>query len=240
MGKLAERITAAETKLNTAKESNDEAAQRVAEAELSTLRSLDSEGWVPQTDVSGSAASARTEGRSAGETAERERIRKLYGLSEEDDLDAAIKADAERRRNEQSEADRLKGEVESLKADRDTAQSSGETYESLYKKSLADAALERELISQGVRTSAEDSRLSMAVANTDRSKVQVDLETDENGNVTGGTVSGASEAAKATAEAIPEWFGSTTNKQGPPEAPEDKGGRVKGQSAYKPNYSRPA
>lgn len=170
------------------------------------------------------------EKRAAAESATTQKEQELldrFKVSTFEDLDEKIQRLNEEDDAKKSEADKANERVTSLETEVETKQSElDEAYETI-EKVVTDSQLRTELRKLNVNPEREDRVLEKEV---DRKAIDV----DEDGNV-----KGVEDEAKRIAAELPEWFGSRT-KQGPPETPEDKGGRIKDKSAYKPNYSRPA
>lgn len=205
--------------------------QEQTTSEEQTTQEQDTEQTVEDTptarwtdaDVDKLKGNARTEAR---ERRDRELLDR-FQVSTLEDLDAKIQRLNEEDDAKKSEADKANEQVSTLETKLETAQTElEEAYETI-EKVVTDSQLRTELRKLNVNPEREDRVLEKEV---NRDAVDV----DEDGNV-----KGVEDEAKRIAAELPEWFG-TTNRQGPPETPEDKGGRVKGKSAYRPNYSRPS
>lgn len=174
MGKLADKISAAQSRVSEAESKGDESAKATAEAELSTLRSLDSEGYgYSQSDVNTAASTARQEGDTSGRTKAEKDVLKRLGISEDEDSEAALKAIADWRANQKTEADQLKTQVNTITGERDTEKTAREKAEArLREREIQDA------ITVALEEAGYKGKTVHALNAVDRNKVE---EKEENG-----------------------------------------------------------
>lgn len=246
MGKLQDRINAASQRLETARSNQDQEAERRAQAELDTLRELDSQGLgFSQSDLDSTAGNTRTEGRTAGQSEERTRWLQSLGLSSDatdEQAQQAVQSYQEWQRGQQSEVQNVTQERDTRQQERDTAITErdsaaqrAEAAENALNDERINNALQSALLAEGVvhGSGENESRLDAAMRMADRSQVQVQV--DNEGNFTG--VENVQAAAQGVKTSYPEWFADTQAQF--PRTPNSQQRTQQQGSSYRPRYSIP-
>ena len=252
MGKLAEKISAAKTKLTQAQTSGDATKVAAAQAEVNALEALDNEGFgFTQDDVNSAVTGRLPDAEASAKNAERKVLADRLGVSVEK-LDDELKAIEEQRKSQQTEAQRLQGalstreaELNNAQAERDKNKRIAETARANLEEALKRSAVERALLSSGVVHETGEGKASYLDVTTEQAlrlgDVNVEVEVDDQGNLkVKGEVTGADEATKKVKEKYPAMFGEG-GYRAPSETPtsNDQDNNKSGLGGYRPRYIRP-
>ena len=232
MSRIEQAIQAAQGELASAQALGDADESKVTKvaAAQAKVSALQNQKKAIEDEISDAVRSRVPDAETSGKEAERKAIASALGIPVEQFGDEKLAEIKQAYQGQQTESERLKGNLESVSGERDALKGERDAFKERYENTLKASAVERELLAKGVRHGSEDSRLAMAVKNADFSKVTVKDD---------GTVEGADKAADGVKQASPEWFSDYAPRFGgpPPNPRPDKSG--KDRPAYAGNYSIP-